>query len=423
MAGGAREVLDQGTIRRRNLSRMLRAIHTGGPLSRSELAARLCVNRSTVASLVSDLASRGLVRERRPAATTSPGRPSPVVEPRPDGPVVLAAEVATDSLGTAVIGVGGTIIGMTRVDRSRRFADAERTIAELAELARPLLASLAEDQHVVAVGISAPGVVRHEDGFVHVAPNIGWLDVPLARLAAGELALGVPVVVGNDADLAALAEHQRGSGVGTDDFICLWGEAGMGAGIVTGGRPLVGAAGYAGEVGHMAVNGDGLPCRCGSRGCWETEVGEDALLRHAGRGSGDGGRRDLADVFAAADKGSQPALAAIQAVGAWLGLGIAGLVDVFNPSRVALGGLYARLLPYTREVIEDQLDRRSMTAARALVEVVPVGLGADATILGAAELALAPLLDDPTIVPVRHRSADSGGPGPWTASAASDSHH
>ena len=388
-------------LRRQNLSRMLREVHVGGARSRSDLASRMGINRSTVGSLVAELSERGLVAERAPGPRTSPGRPSPLVEPRRDGPVVLATEIATDSLAAAVVGLGGVIISCTRMDRSRAWRSPAETLDDLAAIAAPLIRAPGCADSILAVGMSIPGMVRREDGFLHIAPNLGWRDVPLSRLVGERLGLDVPVMAGNDADIATLAEHTRGAGVGSTDFICLWGEAGMGAGIVAGGRQLTGSAGYAGEVGHIPVNPMGTACHCGSRGCWETEVGEDALLRNAGLQAVGSGRRALDALFAAADREDDGALAAISTVGDWLGIGLAGLVNVFNPSCVALGGLYARLYPYVRHTIARVIGERAMPAPRALVEVMPAALGPDSALLGAAELALAPTIADPTTVPRR----------------------
>jgi predicted NBD/HSP70 family sugar kinase len=213
--------------------------------------------------------------------------------------------------------------------------------------------------------------------------------------------LNVPVFVGNDADLATSAEHLRGSGRGTTDFICIWGEGGLGAGIVVNGRLLAGSAGYAGEVGHVTIDPNGELCHCGARGCLESVVGEEALLRRSGRDPL-GGTAALEDLIAAADRGDHVAIAALAESGRGLGIAIAGLVNIFNPNRVSLGGLYARVYPYVRAPILRELESRAMPAPRAMVDLVTVRLGGKALVLGAAELALAPTLDDPAIVPLMH---------------------
>ena len=238
------------------------------------------------------------------------------------------------------------------------------------------------------------GVVRRSDGFVSMAPNLGWRDIPLGERLARALDLAVPISVANEADLGTLAELRRGVAVGVDDLMFISGEVGVGGGVILGGRPLTGVAGYAGEVGHMTVNPDGDACRCGSVGCWETEVGEDALLARAGHPPG-GGRAAVDAVLLEAAAGSGVALAALDHVGRWLGIGLASLVNLLNPRLVVLGGRFARIHPYVRQALHAELDRRTLPAARMLVTVVPTSLGVDGPLLGAAELALEPLLADP----------------------------
>jgi predicted NBD/HSP70 family sugar kinase len=399
----------QGEIRRRNLSRILNQLHLRGSMTRSELALSLRVNRSTVASLVAELSSRGLVVERRRGRALpqpAPGRPSPVAELSVEGPAVLALEFSTDWIRTAVIRLGASVVACAEIDRALSALTLSSTLDGAYELVARMLAELPRRPRLVAIGVSVPGVVRAEDGHVYHAPNLGWNDVALGTLVRQRFAsLGVPVFVGNDADLATWAEHLRGSGRGTDDFICLWGEGGLGAGVVVGGRALAGAAGYAGEVGHMVIDPNGPECRCGSRGCWESEVGEEALLARSGRDPS-GGSAAVSDLLAAAAAGDRRALDAMAESGRWLGIGIAGLVNIFNPARLALGGLNARIYPYSKEALLRELNWRAMPAPRAMLELTTARLGADALLIGASELAFAPILQDPTIVPL------SGDPAP-----------
>jgi predicted NBD/HSP70 family sugar kinase len=219
--------------------------------------------------------------------------------------------------------------------------------------------------------------------------------VPLARLVAGRLGWSVPVLVGNESDLGMLAEVRRGAAIGVDDLIYLHGEVGVGAGIYAGGRPLTGAAGYAGELGHFPIEAEGARCRCGSRGCWETVVGTEALLVRAGRPA-DSGDEGVAELLSDAAAGDRVVLGAIEETGRRLGIGLAGFVNVFNPRLVVLGGLFGRLEPFAHAAIVDGLDERALPASRAMVRVVPAALREEATLLGAAELALEGFLDDPS---------------------------
>ncbi len=221
---------------------------------------------------------------------------------------------------------------------------------------------------------------------------------PSARCWPVASAVEVPISVANEADLGALSEHRRGVRPGVANLLFVSGEVGIGVGVILGGNPGLGAAGYAGEAGHTLVNPDGLRCRCGAIGCWETEAGEGALLRHVGPSAGAGGRASIDHVIALAEAGDPQVLAAVDTVGGWLGLGIGDLINLFNPELVVLGGMYARLHPQLRDAIEEGVQRRVLAAPRSMVEIVPTALGIDAPLLGAAELALSAVIENPSRV-------------------------
>jgi predicted NBD/HSP70 family sugar kinase len=160
---------------------------------------------------------------------------------------------------------------------------------------------------------------------------------------------------------------------------------------------VVGGAGFAGEIGHVPVNPDGRQCRCGSIGCWETEVGERALLERAGLDP-DGGRAAVDDLLRRAAIGEPGIVAALDDEARWLAIGIAGLVNVLDPDTVVLGGLFARILPSIRATLDEELARRRYRAAQREVAVVGAALGSAAISVGAAELAFGALLSDPARV-------------------------
>jgi predicted NBD/HSP70 family sugar kinase len=200
--------------------------------------------------------------------------------------------------------------------------------------------------------------------------------------------------VANEADLGALAEHLRGAAVGVDDLLFVSGEVGVGGGAMVGGRPLTGAVGYAGEIGHLPVNPAGAVCRCGAVGCWETEIGERVLLARAGYPA-DAGRAGVVGLLRDASAGSPRVLAALDELAVWLAVGLGGLVNILNPELIVLGGLHGRTWPFVRERLGADLARHSLPGSRSLVSVVPAALGADAPLVGAAELAFEPILSDP----------------------------
>jgi len=382
------------TIRRANLSAIVRELHLRGPMSRSDLVEHTGLTRSGIRAVLNDLVSYDLAHEERATSQGAPGRPSPLVRPHAAGATVLALEIAVDSLAVALVGLGGEIVDSIRVDRSWGRFSLEETVADLVDLTRQVQARRGTHDALVGIGVSIVAIVRRSDGFVRLAPNLGWRDVALGERLREGLQTRLPISVANDADLGALAEQRRGAAIGANHVLYIAGEVGVGGGLIVDGHPLTGVAGYGGEVGHFPVNPAGGVCRCGSVGCWETEVGESALLVRAGR-QADGGRAAVDAVLRDASAGSPVALNALSNVGRWLGVGLAGLVNVLNPELVVLGGLFGRIHPYAGDALRAELERLTLEASRELVRIVPATLGVDASLLGAAELAFEPLLSDP----------------------------
>lgn len=390
--------LNSERVRHDNVSAVLREVHRRGGVSRSELAQHTSLYRQTIRSLVGDLEARGLVTERPMASEGAPGRPSLMVEARTDIVRVLVIDIEVDSVGIGMAALGGTILASERIPWPRRAGSPDRIIDVVATEARRLIES-GDPTTVRAVGVAIVGIVRRADGLVRLAPNLGWHDVPLADELRARLGRDVPIAVGNEADLGALAEHVRGAAAGFDNMVYLSGEVGLGGGVIVDGRRLMGAGGYTGEIGHMVVNPDGLRCGCGARGCWETEVGEAALLRAAGGPTGGGRRLRVDRVVAGALDGDPAAVAAVASVGRWMGIGLTGLVNVFNPQVVVFGGLFERLFPVLVPTVRAELERRVTPALLDGLEIRPACFGPDAPIVGAAELALEEILANPLALP------------------------
>ncbi|UWZ59768.1 ROK family protein [Dactylosporangium aurantiacum] len=250
----------------------------------------------------------------------------------------------------------------------------------------------ARDDDLVEAGVGPPGAARRTGG----TDSDDLLDEDLPDAEEPDLTEpGRPLVqVRNNADLAALAEHARGAAVGCDNVVYLYGDAGVGGGIIAAGRPVTGHGGYGGEVGHMVVNPAGKPCSCGSHGCWETEIGEHALLTAAGRDPSTG-REGILAVVDAAGRGDASAQAAVRQVGDWLGFGVANLVNIFNPEMVIFGGTLREVYLASAAQVRSRLNRNALPACREHVRLRTPVLGEDAALLGAAELAFEPLFADP----------------------------
>ena len=378
------------TPRRPSLAVLIDHLHVSGSLTRAELTARMGVNRSTVAGLVAELVALGAAVEERPSrASGAAGRPSLVVSSVPSRLQVVAAEVAVDNTAVALFGLGGSLRARCTAPTPHGPGSGRRIV----ELLRGLVDDLEtgpDAAGVVGLGVAVPGAVRRSDGCVRFAPNLGWTDEPFGHLLAQAMP-HLHVVVGNDADLGVLAEHRRGAARGVEDVVFVSGDVGVGGGLVMGGMPLLGAGGYAGELGHMTVRPDGLPCRCGARGCWETEVGAPAIAR-AVSAPGQRGEELAAAVRSARARGRGEALAAVAHS---LGVGIGNVVNLVNPQLVVLGGVLQEVLRSAGDEVRAGLDATALRASAEQVRLALPGLGADAVLAGAAEVVWQELLADP----------------------------
>ncbi|MGI5238031.1 ROK family protein [Dactylosporangium sp. CA-139066] len=383
----------QESVRRQNLGALLRYVHVRGATSRAELTSRLGLNRSTIGALTADLATAGLIDEGVPQETGRAGRPSIVVSPRSSRVYGYAMSLELNRLRAARIGLGGKVLADRSAERPPG-AEAAPAVAALAALVADMQRTAPAGGVFIGSALAVSASVRH---------HLGWTDEAIGpALAAALDALDLQPrpgpanrpIIGGSADLAALAEHTRGAAAGLDNVIYLHGDAGISAGIIAGGRRITGYGGHGGEVGHMVVNPSGRLCGCGSRGCWETEIGERALLYLAGRAVPTPGAAVTAAVRAARE-GDPDARSAVAHAAAWLGFGVANLVNIFNPTAVVFGGTLRELYLAGADTVRDRLATMALPACRDHVALHTPALGDDAPLVGAAELAFERLLADP----------------------------
>ncbi|MGN6610244.1 MAG: ROK family protein [Angustibacter sp.] len=383
---------NQEAVRRHNLGTLLAHVHHDGQLSRAELTARMGLNRSTIGALVGELVELGLVDETAPSERRSgrhgAGRPSLDVRPDAEAVYVIAIDIGVKALQVACVGLGGEVL--QRASGRTPTSHSPAAVATAAvRLVRQIVAKAPPGAALLAVSVGVPGVVRESDGVVRFAPNLGWHDVPLQQLLCERMSGSVPLHVANDADLGVLAEHTRGAAVGYDNVVFLMGDVGLGGGVIVDGHPLHGVGGYAGELGHLMVNSRGRTCRCGSVGCWETEVCSPAVARAM--------RLDDIELEPMVERLKQVVRpsAALRDVGRYLGMGLGSVVNVLNPEVIVLGGIFRALFPAVRQDTLDALTAVALEAPREQVKVVVPQLAGDAVLVGAAERAFEPLLADP----------------------------
>ena len=390
---------DQTTVRRANLGVVLRDVASAGSRSRAQIAAETGLTRGTVSSLVAELIVLELLRET--GETTSHrgvGRPGVALE-LADVVVGVGLEVNVDYVAVSVEDLTGAVRYERRSYRENRGSAPQPVLDRLGEAARTALEA-AQDEGLRPVGISVavPGLVEEASGTVVFAPNLGWEDIPVSSEL--EDRLGLPVHVENESNLAALAEHWTGAAVGIDDFVCVFGEVGVGGGVVLGGRLFRGAHGFGGEFGHVSVDPEGQRCACGSRGCVETLVGQESIARAAGISPMTGLSRGLTDeLVRRAGEGSPNVVRALSDAGRWLGIALASTFNVLDLQAVVLGGCFGPLAPWLVDDVRRTLEERSLAARSRSYDVLTSAFGDGAAVTGAAALSLRHDLEPPWAVP------------------------
>ncbi|SMD18864.1 ROK family protein [Kibdelosporangium aridum] len=366
------------------LGQLLLALHvSGGQASRAELTDRLGCGRSVMGYLLGELADRSLVRIDRTGGKPEGGRPSHQVAIPSEAPTVVAAQIQPDGFTVGTVGLGGKVL--SRSTLPLRNPQPSEALDELCELMTSHVGP-----NVLGFGVAVPSPVR-ADGYAPAALHLGWPGLHLQELFEEHLTL--PVAIANDANLAALAEHRHGAGRGSRQLLYLTtGNVGLGGGVVSEGRLFLGAHGYAIEPGHITVDPGGAPCPCGSTGCLEVEADHRALLRLLGI------ELPLREVAAKVESlMADPAddvLEAVHRVNTRLAIGLGSLANIVDADRIVLGGTLGKLYSLEPEIVRRKLAERAFLADLAHVPITP-GERADSVLLGAAELAFQPLLDDP----------------------------
>ena len=379
----------QAQLKRGNRRALIRQLRHRPGLSRVELAAALGLTKSTVSALTRELIAEGWLVAREVVATGDIGRrPTPLFID-PDRLLLLGAEVGPGEVRVVLT----SLTGDRRATHTARYDHGHGTAACLETLARLLVdaaESLSDTQRIIGVGVGLPGGVEAASGRLVYAHHLGWHDLPFGPLLRaalrGTVLAGVPVFIQNDADAAALGETEFNPSRGADPLIFALVGLGVGAGVVVGGRPLSGAHGLAGEVGHMVLQQAAGPrCSCGRQGCVEALIGARAVLRAGGQhGTASPLPNALAALRTQLAAGEARAVQAVASAGRYLGVVLQNLAAAYDPACIVLGGpvieLGDALLAPAIAVLQDP--PRAGAMAGPLLRVSR--FGADAVAMGAA---------------------------------------
>lgn len=388
--GSVPQPADFADVRATNLAVVLRFVRANAPCSRADIAASTGLNKATVSSLVADLIDRRLVRETG-LTERRIGRPATqlVLDGSPYAAVGL--EVNADYLAAVAVDLAGQRLLSWRRTFAGSTAVPSKAVAALAALGRRAVTRMAaEGRQVLGLTLAVPGLVD-ADGRVPLAPALGWRDVPVLELLGP--ALGnpdYPVAVDNDASLAAVAEYRYGAYAGTPNLVYIGGGSGIGAGLVVDGRPVHGARGYVGELGHVQLDPAGPRCECGRQGCLQALAGVGALVRRLLPESvrEDDALTDLEpeveELVRRATAGDPATTEALAEVGRWLGHGVSVLTNVVNPQVVVFGGYFVPLATWLLPAAEAEARARTLAPDLGGCRLAASGLGHGAAAVGGA---------------------------------------
>lgn len=372
------------------------------PISRARVANLTGLNRGTVSNIVNALIEEGLVSENGQEGSKV-GRPAIPLSLRPDGGAVIGMEIGVDFIAILLTNFVAETLWETRVETTS--SQSQSSIISQAEQLVEQALSIAKEQRlrILGLGVGLPGLINLRQGELIVAPNLKWRNVPLRLMWNQRFRL--PVYIENEANLAALGEYYFGVAQGVENFIYVCSGIGLGGGIMIGGNLFRGGYGYAGEIGHVQRDPQGEQCACGRIGCWETQVGPRAVLRRvkkelqihsdqflldACQGNFDNITFEMVVKFAL--EGDSVCRQAIEDVAAYLGAGIADLVNVFNPELVVIGGTFILGKDILRPIIEKTIFSNALQPSADSLRLAFSERGADACALGAVAIVLDDIL-------------------------------
>ncbi|CAM5299132.1 transcriptional regulator [Streptomyces avidinii] len=394
---------DRASMRRTNLGAVLRVLRDSGARSRAQIATDTGLPKPTVTTLVAELVAQGLVREGPAQREGTVGRPGTLVHIDGRHLCGIGVEISTSYVHVLALTLSEESAYEHRIALSVADAGVDRVLEATAGAIGACLGALdRKGVRPVGLTLAVPGVVDATTGTVAYAPAIGWRAVAVAdRLRELLGPSSPPLAVDNDAKLGALAEYLEVRGSDVRDMLCVTGERGIGAGIISDGRLLRGATGFAGEVGHMPLDPRRRACVCGRRGCWETMVGLDAILRLAA--AEDDPVHDpavaletrLGELRRRALRGDARTREALARVAEDLGLGLALLADVLNPRVVVLGGYFTHIGSFMLDRVREVVRERVMAPDAGGCEVRLSALGFAAAARGGACHALDAVYENP----------------------------
>lgn len=401
-------ITDQTYIRETNLSSVLRLIHSQAPISRAQMAVITGLNKSTVSSLVDELIARNLVHEAG-SNSSGAGRPATLLEINSQAGLIIGVELGVDFVSVAVTDFLGNIIWRRRED-AHPNEDQQKMIDQTLSIVKEAMAAgKKKNIRFLGLGLATPGTVDLKEKVLIFAPNLHWRNVPFGKIFSEQTKLRI--FVENDANSAATAEHLFGTTRQCQDFLFVFAGVGIGGGLFLNGKLYRGKNGYAGEIGHSPIMAEPSQtvCHCGNRGCWETYANQYSIIQRV-QARLEVKRTSIIPqlmleqnspltiplIKQAADEGDKEAIDSFAEAGHAMGQGFAGLINIFNPEKIVLGGPLSIAGEYLLPAIKETMTRHSLPEIDQQAEVLLSPFGPDASLIGAIAIVADDILSFPS---------------------------
>ncbi len=388
--------VNHATMHEMNTALVLNTLRLHAPISRAEIAARSGLNKTTVSSIIRTLLDNHFVLETGASLSTEVGRPSVSLVLDSQAGTILSGELGVGSISVVATNFALEII-TRRYERVQHLHTLDACLRRIIELFKEIQAEAqVTGRPIFGLSLGVPGLVS-ADGTLVFAPNLGWRDVSIKPML--EQTFDLPYIfVENEANLAAQGETYLGPYCNSTSLICVVADMGIGGGLMLKHQLEMGIGGFAGEIGHMTiVPVGGERCNCGNTGCWETVAAESAVFRRVERAieggqasllqdmtGGDMAHLSIPLIVQAAEQGDRLACACLEETGRWLGIGIANLVNIFNPEYVILAGSLALAHAFLMPVILDVARQHAMSRPWSQTTIAISEHSADATVMGGA---------------------------------------
>ncbi len=405
---------DKNIFTNRNYIEVLTYIYRNRRISRADLARTTGLTPATVSHVVSELEKADIIRKTGHGESKGGRRPI-LIELNPHAFYLAGVDLGITKVNATVIDLHGTLLSRVKnpVDaRDKR----DIIISCMFETARQAFTRAGDQvrKKVIGIGLSVSGLVNIERGVSIFAPNIpDWQNVPIAELFRKEFS--IPAFIENDARAMALGEARFGAGFGYDNIFCVNIGHGIGSGILIGGELYRGNAFTAGEFGHLTLLPSGPYCQCGNRGCLEVMAGGHAIAASAIRCVNAGAKTAIRDIVEgkiheitaavvsqAAQRGDSTAVRLLQEAGRYLGIGLAGAVNILGPELIIIGGGVAQSGDVLLDEIKKTISKRAFTTMVNKPSIVLSALGENASSIGAAALVLSRTLKNPSTFALRN---------------------